>query len=91
MHEVTFETVLTAPLVHILALLAEVDLFRGWNRFVVESATLARAANVRLVAGKHEAYNDAETARGFFDALDACLGAGPRTESPSSDREPRGP
>ena len=44
MHEVKFETVLTAPLVHILALLAEVDLFRGWNRFVVESATLARAA-----------------------------------------------
>jgi len=43
-HEVKFETVLTAPLVHILALLAEVDLFRGWNRFVVESATLSRAA-----------------------------------------------
>jgi pimeloyl-ACP methyl ester carboxylesterase len=46
----------------------------------IGAATLARAANVRLVAGKHEAYNDAETARGFFDALDACLGAGPRTE-----------
>ena len=44
LHAVRFEALLDAPLLHVVAMLVEIDTMPAWNKFCVEAAIVARGA-----------------------------------------------
>ena len=44
LHAVKFEALLDAPLLHVVAMLAEIDMMPSWNKFCVDAAIVVRGA-----------------------------------------------